>query len=345
MLVLSSIALYRRYTRAMRFGLIAFSALALPLAASAQMFGGLASGDTAFSMAANSQYPAPNGNATLTFLSSALDLTGATLTVSANNKNIYQGSVQPVAVQLGRAGAVTRVSATITVGGASYTQSLSIQPQDVALVVEPVASAPPLYPGKPLVPIEGDVRVVAMANLKNASGVSLNPTTLSYTWTVENTRVANSSGIGKTSIMVASPLQYRARDVSVAVTSPDGSLVGGATLSLSAFEPSVRIYENDPLLGIRFDRALTGSYAITGTESTLYAAPFSLPTTGGAPLLEWFLNGSSAQRGVSITLRPSGTGQGNASLSLVASVGTYTEATTNLSLSFGAKPGSNFFGL
>ena len=103
--------------------------------------------------------------------------------------------------------------------------------------------------------------------------------------------------------------------------------------------------ENDSLLGIRYDRALSNHYAIAGAESTLYAAPFSFPTTNGVPLLQWFLNGATAQTGNSITLRPTGSGEGDASLSLVASAGAYTTATANLSLSFGSKPGSNFFGL
>ena len=133
------------------------------------------------------------------------------------------------------------MTATISSGGASYNQILSIQPEDVALIAEPISSAPPLYPGKPLVPLEGDVRVVAVANLKNASGVSLDPATLSYAWTVDDTQIANSSGIGKESLIVASPLQYRVRTVSVAVMSQDGVLVGGASFSLSPEEPSVRI--------------------------------------------------------------------------------------------------------
>jgi hypothetical protein len=184
-----------------------------------------------------------------------------------------------------------------------------------------------------------------MANLKNAGGTSLDPGVLSYAWTVDGTQIANSSGIGKEVVIVASPMQYRVRDVSVAVRSQDGSQVGGASLSLSALEPSVRIYGNDPLLGIRFDHALSNNYAIAGAESTLYAAPFSLPTTNGTPLFQWFLNGAVAQTGSSITLRPTGSGQGSASLSLVASSGGYTTATANLSLTFGATSGSNLFGL
>ncbi|MEK7086196.1 MAG: hypothetical protein AAB951_00235, partial [Patescibacteria group bacterium] len=101
----------------------------------------------------------------------------------------------------------------------------------------------------------------------------------------------------------------------------------------------------DPLLGIRFDHALSSTHAISGTEAALYAAPFSLSILGGAPRLQWFLNGTSAQTGSSITLRPAGSGQGNASLSLTASAGASAMATASLSLSFGAAQSSNFFGL
>lgn len=325
----------------MRFGLFIAIAILLPLMVSAQAISDV----TAFTISVNPQYPAPYTQATLSLLSSTLDLNNANMVVSVAGKEIYQGSVRPVAVQLGKAGSVANVNVKITSAGVSYSQTISIQPQDVVLIAEPISSAPILYKGKPLVPLEGDVRVVAMANVQNSSGKMLDLSVLSYSWTVDNTQIANASGIGKQVIIVASPLQYRARSVSVAVKSQDGTLVGGASLSLTALNPSVRIYRNDPLLGILFDHALSGRYSISNAESTLYAAPFSIPTTNGTPLLQWFLNGSSAQNGNSITLRPTGSGQGSASLSLVASAGESTRATANLSLSFGSASGGGLFGL
>lgn len=321
-------------------------ALLLPATAGAQSLGGVL-GNTVgndFTLSVSPQYPAPYSQATVSLLSSSLELTNSIMTVSVGGKETYKGAVRTFTVALGPAGSVANVRVTISSGGANYSQTLSIQPQDVVLIAEPISSAPVLYPGKPLVPLDGDVRVVAMANLKDTNGKASSPTTYSYAWTVDGVQIANSSGIGKEAIIVASPLQYRARDVSVAVANASGTLVGGASLSLTAEEPSMRIYQNDPLFGIRFDRALSGTYSIAGAETTLYAAPFSIPTTGGAPPIQWFLNGSTAQNGASITLRPSGSGQGNALLSLVAGDG-YTTATANLSLLFGAKPSTNFFGL
>jgi len=330
----------------MRFGFLITILLIfiLPLAVSAQALGDI-NNDTAFSISVDPQYPAPYSQAVLSTLSSELNLNNAVMSVSVAGKEIYNGSVRPVSVSMGKAGEMVRVKVVITSSGASYSQTLSIQPQDVAIIAEPISSVHPLYKGKPLVPLEGDVRVVAMANLQDAKGKIINPTALSYSWTVDGTQIASASGIGKQAIIVASPLQYRARNVSVAVMSQDGGLVGGASLSLNPLEPSVFIYRNDPLLGILFDHTLS-THTITNSEDTLYAAPFSLPTTGGAPFIQWFLNGDAAQTGNSITLRPTGKGQGNASLSVVASAGESTRATKNLPLSFGAATGGlGLFGL
>lgn len=331
----------------MRSGLfIALSlALSMPIAASAQALGGVVNNGDSFTISVSPQFPAPLSPATLSFLSSSLDLSNATLTVSAGGKEVYRGSVHPVAVTLGKSGSVTKVVIKIVTNGQTFTQQVSLVPQDVSLVLEPVSSAPPLYPGKPFVPLEGDVRVVAMANMASANGKAIDPSQLVYSWTVDDTSIADSSGIGKAAILAASPLQYRSRTVSVSVNSQDGSLAGGASLSLLPLEPSLRVYENDPLLGLRYDHALSGSFSITDAEASLYAAPFSLPTTSGAPFVQWFLDGNSVQTGNSITLRPTGSGQGSSVLSLTASAGQSQTVSADLSLLFGAKPSLNLFGL
>ncbi|HCR52457.1 TPA: hypothetical protein DIV48_02290 [Candidatus Kaiserbacteria bacterium] len=321
-------------------------ALVLPFLASAQSLENLGSiTGNAFTLSVNPQYPAPYSNATLSVLSDSLELANATLTVSASGKEIYKGAVRPVTVPLGKAGSIMNVRVTISSGSISSNQTVSLQPQDVLLIAEPVSSFPPLYPGKPFVPLEGSVRIIAIANLRDASGKTSIPATYSYAWTVDGARVMDSSGIGKSSIIAAAPLQYRTREISVTVTNAAGTIVGGASLSFSALEPSVHIYENDPLLGIRFGRALAGSYTMSGAEATFYAAPFSFPLSGGVPTLQWFLNGVAAQTGNLITLRPTGEGRGTASLSLTASSGNAATAAANLPLIFGAKPSTNFFGL
>ncbi len=297
----------------------------------------------AFSFSVAPSYPQPFGEATVSFLSSSLDLANATLDLSVGKTRVYSGAVKPTRITLGKPGVPVTVTATITSNKTRYTQTKTIQPQEVSLIVEPVASVPPLYLGKASVPLDGSSRIVAIANFVTGAGKRVDPTTLSYTWSVDGTTLAGSSGIGKTSLIVASPLQFRSRTVSLDVTSQDGSLVGGGSVSLSPEAATLLVYEQDPLLGIRFDHALGGSYSIQGAESTLYAAPYSAPLTSGVPTLAWFLNGEAAQTGSTITLRPTGNGKGTASLKVTATLGSGTDISKVLSLTFGST--ANFFGL
>jgi hypothetical protein len=298
-----------------------------------------------FTLSAEPKYPQPNSSVRVSALSASINLANATMDVTVGGSSLYRGAVRAVEVPLGAAGTQTTAHVTITANGERYSQSISVRPQDVVLVSEPRASAPALYPGKPAEPLDGNVRLVAVAGFRDGSGRTADASALSYAWTVDGAVQADASGIGKNAIIVATPLQYRDRTVSVIVQSQDGALVSGASLSLAPHEPIVRLYENDPLLGIRFGRALSSSYVITDAESSLYAGLYGFPTMVGTPSVNWYLNGESAQTGNTITLRPTGSGQGSASLSLVAAVGDTVRATANLLLSFGGASKTNFFGL
>jgi len=318
---------------------------AAPAVAVAQFNLGLGTNGSPFSLALSPDYPTPNSSATLSFVSaSGLDLSNATLSVTVNGVSVYQGSVQTIPIAIGAPGVLMTITATIKSNGSSYTQSLTVRPEDVALVVEPVSSAPPLYPGRPLVPVGGNVRIVAIANFRTGHGAAIDPSQLSYSWTMDGVQLANFSGIGKDVLMAAAPLEYRSRSVSVTIQTQDGSLTGGGSLTLQSEQPTILLYADDPLLGIRFDHALTGSYTLPGAESTLYAGAYSLATNAGTPSLEWYVNNTPAQTGPLLTVRPAGQGAGSANISVTGSVGSYTTAVSNLSVLFGTTT-SSFLGL
>lgn len=80
----------------------------IPLSAVAQSLddtGNLTDATQEFTASIDPQYPAPYSQATLSVLSVPLDLTNATMAVSINKKQIYDGSVQAIAIPLGTAGA------------------------------------------------------------------------------------------------------------------------------------------------------------------------------------------------------------------------------------------------
>lgn len=313
------------------FWSISFVLLVLPSVAAAQLF----SNTDPYKVSITPQYPAPNEQIILKLVSGSLNLNNAEMAISVNGNQVYKGGAKTTPVRVGGGGVPTTIEIVVTSNGTPYPKTITVRPQDIVLIVEPLASAPALYQGKPLVPLKGASRVVAVANLKDADGSQLDPTKLVYSWAVDETKISGASGIGKEAILVASPLQYRSRNVSVNIQSQDGKFFGGASLALSPEPSAVRIYENDPLLGTLYDRALSGTHNIEGDEKTFMAVPYSFPTKDGPVLLQWFLGGKTAQTGSTITLRPSGSGSGNASLSLVASSGDSAQANHNLSINFG----------
>lgn len=315
--------------------------LVLPTATLAQ-FGSEAD---PFTISVSPAAPVPYSLATLTPVAGQIDITNATMVVTMGGAEVYRGNAKPIALTMGAAGATLAVVVRMQTAASSYKQTFSITPQDVVLVAEPLASAPPLYAGKPLVPLGGSVRVVAMADLRTTAGTRLDPTTLSYAWTVDGTASDSASGIGKRTIIVDSPLQYRSSTVEVRVVSPNGALVAASSLDLVASEPTLRIYEKDPLLGIRFDHALGSSYELKGSEATLYGAAYSFQTALGAPLLRWFLNGAVVQGGPLLTLRPTGPKAGTASLSLTGASSDVAAASAGLTVSYGSTASTNIFGL
>jgi len=328
----------RPHTRA---ALLAGLVCALPSLASAQTFGA----GTPFTLSVTPDNPAPYGTVRITPIANQVDVANATMTVTANGKTVASGNAGPATITLGAAGVPITIVVRLTEAGSVYTEQVIVTPQGIVLVAEPLSSAPPLYPGKALVPLGGSVRVVAVADMRSTGGKRLNPDTLSYAWTVDGVDFDGASGIGRKTAIVDSPLPYHSSSVVVTVISPDGLLASGASIDLVSTDPSVRIYERDPLLGIRFDRVLTSPYALPGAEATLYAGLYSFPTSLGAPSLQWFVNGILAQTARLITLRPTGSGAGTASLSVSGTSGGEAAASSDLSVTFGSSGGSTLFGL
>lgn len=329
------------FFRAVYASLALLGVLGLPLVVQAQSF----KDSTPFTVSVSPEHPQPHANAVLSFVPGTVDLGTATVSVTVAGDEVYTGNARAISIPTGAAGEPTVAVVRVTANGDTYRKTIDITPQDVSLVVEPLSSVPPLYPGKSRIPINGQSRIVAIANLRTPNGTALDPTKLSYVWTVNGQKLSGDSGVGKSALMVSSPLQYRNSSVSVVVQSQDGREVGSADTTLTAESPTVRIYQYDPLLGIRFGTAISGSYAIQGAELSLYAAPFSFPTTTGAPAIQWFLNGNQAQGGTVLTLRPTGTGQGNARVSLTASSGSFSKASASVFLTFGSSGSTNIFGL
>ncbi|HRH55380.1 MAG TPA: hypothetical protein PK609_00765 [Candidatus Paceibacterota bacterium] len=302
-------------------------------------------GSDPITLVVSPQYPRPYQSFTVAPRSSLIDLSGSTVRVSANGTRVYEGSgTQATTIRAGGLGERTTVVVTvIDAAGRTYTKELVIRPAEVSLVQEAVSTVHPFYRGGGLVASEGQVRLVALADMRTAAGARTQPQNLVYTWKLGSRVLTDYSGIGKSTLLATAPVRYRNAEITVTVTSQDQSLVGEARTVISAVDPVARVYQNDPLLGPNFDVALANRFTMPDTEATFRAVGyfFSVP-----PVFSWTVNNATASADRDITVRATGSGAGTAQLALTATEPeTRRSADARVSVDFGSVTGFGFFGL
>jgi hypothetical protein len=324
--------------------LLAVSLTSVPGLAFAQSIGGTT--PPALTLGISPQYPRPYDTITITPSSSSFDLSGAKVTFYANGKQVAAGSgTSPTSFTLGGPGSVTTIKVTaVTAGGGSYSASQTVAPAEVDLIAEPAATSHPFYQGGLGVSSQGQVRLIAVPDLRTSSGKRLTDSSLVYTWKLNGQELTDASGIGRSIINMTAPVHYRGATVEVIVTNPDASVVAEDHLTISPVDPIVRIYEDDPLLGVRYDQALGDNFAMTDAEDTFVAVPYNF---GSTPDFAWSVDGKQSGTDSSVTLRASGNAGGSASVSVTASLDQLFEtATQAVQVAFGAAPSSTgIFGL
>lgn len=322
-----------------------FRALTLSLFLFASSYGMVQaqfSGADPLSLSISPEYPKPYQTIRVTPSSTLIDLSATTIKLSVNGKLVSTFSgTEDTSVAVGGPGEKTTITLTATTGGKTYKKSLVVIPGDVALVTEPLSTAQPFYKGALLLAPLGQVRVVAIADLRTSSGVRIDPAKLVYTWKFGNQTLEGDSGIGKNILTAVGPQRYRDAVIRVIVTSADGSVVAQESTLLQPTDPVVRIYKTDPLLGTDFTHALLGTYALLSKEESFRAVPFFF---GAHPSLAWTVNGQGSGTAEEVTVRTNGSA-GTASLSLSSSLpATHQSVTNTLGLSFGKGSGTNIFG-
>ncbi len=287
-------------------------------------------------------YPRPYQIVTVTPNSDLIDLSASTVTWSVNGTVVQKGSgSESASIAVGGPGTVTNIVLTVVNNGQTYTEKTSIRPADVALILEPISTTHPFYEGAALVGSEGRLRLIAVPDLRTSAGTPIPASSLVYTWKNDDQVLQSSSGIGKSVLSAAASVRYRNSVITVIVSSQDSSIVGSASVAIAPTDPIVQIYENDPLLGPRYENALPSSISMTGSEETYRAVPYYFSSI---PSLSWSVNGTASQTGKDITVRPTGNGKGTALLGVDAESSSPVQSgAAQLSVTFGAVA-KNIFG-
>jgi len=179
-------------------------------------------------------------------------------------------------------------------GGGTISKTLVINPADVDLIYEAQTYAPPFYKGKREFTSESVIKYIAIPNFRSSNGVKIADSSLVYTWKINNTVQQGVSGYGRNTFLVKGSLIERPSTVTVEVSAINSTLKASQSISVRSTSPEIVIYENNPLLGIVYEKAIRGTFILDRPQVDFEAVPYFFSTdniNSSDIAYDWSING------------------------------------------------------
>lgn len=289
-------------------------------------------------IALSPQYPRPGEAVTLTAEGYPADT--LTYVWSVDGEVVLQGIDQKVLpLPAENAGNVRLVTlSAIRNGTAVDAATATVRPESVDLLWEGETSVPPFYIGRPLPNAQSGVTVIAVPHII-VGKTELPANGLVYTWKQDGIPIKGSSGYGRSSVTLVPPTFGQPFVVSVHVETLGGTAAAEESVTITPQSPRLIVYEDAPLLGIRFEKTVPSAFRLGGDEISFSA----FPVFAGNPAslaYRWTLDGTpfsvDPARPGDVTFRKVGTESGSHPISVsFTNPGQFLEkAMTSFTLTF-----------
>lgn len=236
--------------------------------------------------------PEPKSLVTLTFSSYSFDTNSAFITWKVDGVTKLSGvGENKLILNTGNVGQSQTVTLTAeNQVGYFVEQRIVVTPASVILMYEaPKSHVPLFYEGKSFAATAGLIRVTALPSVGDERGV-FDPSSLSYTWYVNDEPMKNASGRGKQSIETKLDFLRTKNDIKVVVRTPSGESVS-KTISVSPRNIDPKLYEYDELFGTKLTSPINKRLETSKTAS-LKLEPYFLSYQDDKPSsYRWLLDG------------------------------------------------------
>lgn len=240
--------------------------------------------------------PRAGDSVVLTVSSDLLNLDSSKITWYIDGVARKETTSKSVTIKAKSSGQKTTIRVVVqTSDGIIKEATREIAPAGVDLIIEPISYTLPFYKGKPFFTAQGTVKIVAVADVM-INGVKISSKNLNYVWTNGDTVIGANSGKGKDSIILNGTVPIRDIDIGVEIKDDSGNTLAQNSKTIFRNDPKILFYENSPLYGILYNRAITGSYFLgTREELDIVAKPFSfsfLNDNSPEANYVWYANGN-----------------------------------------------------
>lgn len=219
--------------------------------------------------------PLPLQTVQLKVSSYGFDLSQANIVWSYNGAPVASGTGR-TAISITAPGNGQVATIAVTASGndfAATTATLLLRPASVDVLWEGVGSyTPPFYKGRSLPSTGGVIRVTAIPAINAPSGIS-------YSWSENDSALQDSSGYGKSSVLIQNGILYPTEDI--AVTAKSSLFSGAGSVTIMPRNPNVIGYFNtdgyiDYANGSASSLGTSDNGAIVHFEPYFFSTPYSI---------------------------------------------------------------------
>lgn len=220
------------------------------------------------------QYPRPGETVQLTVVGDPLiDLVNSTITWSKDGKILAQGiGKTKTSFTAGTLGTESVIQVQVTdPDGTDLSTSVSIIPTRLDLLIDSDSYTPPFYRGRAMPSAETQMQLRAIASFRRPDGSSVPPSSIIYTWRRDGVSLGSVSGRGRQTVSIPAPGLYDSDTIEVTAVSADNAFSSSASIRIPATEPILSLYEDHPLFGLMYHRAMGKNTSISDSETTFAA--------------------------------------------------------------------------
>ena len=245
--------------------------------------------------------PQPGEQVNVRITGYSTDLNKARITWTLDGKAVVsqQTGATAFTFKAPASGETSRLVITIVKeGGGTITKSLVISPADVDLIYEANTYAHPFYKGKKLFTSEAEINFIAIPNFVSSNGTKIEASNLVYTWRVNGSVLQNASGYGKYTYSTKGTLIERPSVITVDVSAVNSTLKATKSIQVQSLTPTITLYENNPLLGVVYEKAIEGAFKLERPQVDFEGVPyfFSASFKDSNDLdYRWFINGNEVE--------------------------------------------------
>jgi len=236
--------------------------------------------------------PAPGETVRLSLASYAIDLDRSTIIWKANGVTFAEGvGLKETSIVAGGTGSVTDIIAEVVgENGDNGAAEARISPSDLQVLWTSDSYAPPFFKGRKLSGANATIHAAALAGFTRG-GTRVPEVDIIYTWYRNGSVIADASGRGKSRATMQGPA--RGTDIiRVVAETADRTQRAEASVPIIAYDPRLVLYENHPLYGVLYHRAIVGDVNTVERELKVTAVPYFARTSAPQTLsYDWVVNG------------------------------------------------------